>query len=93
MQKGPVSVQLEEPFPVITPPVRLLVHIALFHVLAWFLLLAGCMPKAVEAIAVYVQGPYAVRITAAGKGTDLAQLFCLDVNFDVVPSAPSVEQQ
>ena len=41
----------------------------------------------------HAQGPYSVRITAAGKGTDLAQLFCLDVAFDVVPSAPSVQEQ
>ena len=41
----------------------------------------------------HAQGPYSVRITAAGKGTDVAQLFCLDVAFDVVPSAPSVQEQ
>ena len=39
------------------------------------------------------QGPYSVRITALGKGADAAQLFCLDVDFNVVPQMPSVESQ
>ena len=40
-----------------------------------------------------MQGPYSVRITALGKGTDAAQLFCLDVAFDVVAQMLSVQSQ
>ncbi|CAL5228260.1 g11363 [Coccomyxa viridis] len=49
VKKGPVKVDLEQPFPIITPP-----------------------------------GPYTVRLIASGKGGAKKQLFCLDVDFDVV---------
>ena len=43
------------------------------------------------------QGPYTVRLVASGKGGDKKQLFCLDVDFDVVPQgmqqAQAEEQQ
>ena len=33
---------------------------------------------------VFMQGPYTVRLIASGKGGAKKQLFCLDVDFDVV---------
>ncbi|EIE19635.1 hypothetical protein COCSUDRAFT_54568 [Coccomyxa subellipsoidea C-169] len=37
-------------------------------------------------------GPYTVRITAKGKGNDAPQLFCLDVDFNVVPQGSRAQQ-
>ncbi|CAL8471294.1 g10836 [Coccomyxa elongata] len=37
-------------------------------------------------------GPYTVRITAKGKGNDAPQLFCLDVDFNVVPHGSATQQ-
>lgn len=34
-----------------------------------------------------MQGPYTVRLTASAKGGDKKQLFCLDIDFDVVSQA------
>ena len=36
---------------------------------------------------VLMQGPYTVRLIASGKGGAKKQLFCLDVDFDVVVGA------
>lgn len=39
------------------------------------------------------QGPYTVRITATGEGDDGPKLFCLDVDFEVVPQGGSKQQE
>lgn len=45
-----------------------------------------------EWLQLWLQGPYTVRITAKGKGNDAPQLFCLDVDFNVVPQGSADEQ-
>lgn len=40
-----------------------------------------------------MQGPYTVRLVASGKGGAKEQLFCLDVDFDVVVGAQQVEAE
>ena len=87
VQKGPVTVSLEEPFPVITPPVCLPGSKA--HYSYQTLLVQ------VTNSAVYMQcrGPTVCGSQRWGRGTDAAQLFCLDVAFDVVAQMLSVQSQ
>lgn len=108
VKKGPVKVALEEPFPIITPPVQILLNILspIFLILSmqgsWellrlhptciceFIKLTFCQLPIQRNLA--LQGPYTVRITAKGKGNDAPQLFCLDVDFNVVPQGSATQQ-
>ena len=42
---------------------------------------------------VLMQGPYTVRLIASGKGSAKKQLFCLDVDFDVVVGGLQTEAE
>ena len=104
VKKGPVKVALEEPFPIITPPVRILLKslpcsLQFSRVGRFSSLHPKCTCEFYGQLQfggwrtkLALQGPYTVRITAKGKGNDAPQLFCLDVDFNVVPQGSKTQE-
>ena len=108
VKKGPVKVALEEPFPIITPPVRIR-HCSTQQKARTPQVINHCSTALIAIVcrfhltdvhnelihprwSLILQGPYTVRITAKGKGNDAPQLFCLDVDFNVVPQGSRAQQ-